>query len=92
MKYQILTLCCACGRRPKTIAEVGLTSEHQIVFHWRCSRCRNEMYLVRPLSDCWRDCPRSEQEATSTAVESMDSIEDRRFLRMLGVRDPDEKA
>lgn len=90
MKYRTLKLSCPCGKITKHVAEVGLTCEHQIVFHWRCSRCRNEMYLVRALSDCWRDCPSSGQGELSTAVDFTDTIGDRRFLHMLGVRDPDE--
>jgi hypothetical protein len=90
MKYRTLALSCACGKTPRHVSDIGLTCQHEIVFHWRCSRCRNEMYLVRTLSDCWRDCPTSEEETPPLPGDFMHSSEDRRFLRMLGVRVPDE--
>jgi hypothetical protein len=96
MKYRTVALSCACGKTPKHVSEIGLTAQHEIVFHWRCSRCHTEMYFVRPLSDCYRDCPSSRQDVLAppdkmpSPTNSMASIDDRRFLRMLGVRDPDE--
>jgi hypothetical protein len=86
MKYRTLALSCACGTAPAQISDIGLTTEHQIVFHWRCARCRHEMYLVKSLSDCWRDCP------APPKAELMTSAEDRRFLRAMKVRDPDDNG
>ena len=31
------------------------TADHQLVIHWRCSHCRQYVYVVKSLADCWRD-------------------------------------
>src|ERR1035437_6172615 len=51
MEYRTLPLSCECGGVPKNISAVGLSSEHELVIHWRCPRCRRNVCTVKPLSD-----------------------------------------
>lgn len=55
--YQQIPLLCECGQEPTRLREVGLTADRQLVIYWRCSHCRRHVYIVKPLADCWRDCP-----------------------------------
>ena len=55
--YEQIPLSCACGRQPTRLREVGLTADRQLVIYWRCSDCRRHMYIVKPLSECMRECP-----------------------------------
>jgi hypothetical protein len=68
---------------------VGFTADHQLVLHWRCLGCKKYVYVVKSLSDCWRDCP---QQDEAKGVASNDEVlreNDLRFLRSLGVTLPD---
>ena len=56
MEYRTLHLSCECGRVPPNISGVGFTSSHDLVIHWRCPRCHNNVYIVKPLLDCWLEC------------------------------------
>ena len=40
-----------------SIEGVGLKAHHELVIHWRCVLCRRHAYVVRSLSDLWRDYP-----------------------------------
>ena len=92
MTYRTLSLQCHCGRPSTTIREVGFTSDHQLVLHWRCPDCKAYVYGLKPLNDCWQVCP-TEEEAASVGVSetSDDSIRemDAQFLHDLGVKFPD---
>ena len=55
--YETIELSCECGRRPTRLREVGLTVDRQLVIYWRCSQCRRQVYRVKPLAECWRECP-----------------------------------
>lgn len=55
--YQQIPLSCECGQQPARLREVGLTADRQLVIYWRCSACRRHMYIVKPLAECWSDCP-----------------------------------
>ena len=94
MKFQQLLLFCVCGRAASRIKQVGLTADHQLVIHWWCSPCRKNVYAVKALSDCWRDCLRPEdvQDMWRISESSSDQARnlDQRFLRNLGVRLPEE--
>jgi hypothetical protein len=49
------------------------------------------VYVVKSLSDCWRDCPQQEEgkEVTPSVTEALLRENDLRFLRSLGVTLPD---
>jgi hypothetical protein len=88
MSYRYLELCCGCGEPPDRIDEVGFTDEHELVIHWWCLRCRRVVYVSKPLSDCWRDCPKP--DAGREEAECVYQAADERFLQSVGVRFPDD--
>jgi hypothetical protein len=87
MKYRTIPLCCECGKAPKFVSPPALAADHHLLIYWRCTRCRREVYFLQPFSDCWRACP-GEDRMVSDGKET--TPQDRRFLRSLGVKDPDE--
>lgn len=92
MRYETLQLHCECGQHTTRIREVGFTADHQLVLHWRCVACKKYVYVVKSLSDCWRDCPQEEQQEEAQPVELPKEVlreHDIRFLRSLGVSLPD---
>ncbi|HEY7388174.1 MAG TPA: hypothetical protein VH640_06680 [Bryobacteraceae bacterium] len=91
MRYETLQLSCECGQHTTRIREVGFTADHQLVLHWRCLACKKYVYVVKSLSDCWRDCPQQEEgkQITPHTKESVLRENDLRFLRSLGVTLPD---
>jgi len=88
IRYQSLMLVCQCGKVARSVADVGLTSSHQLLVHWRCAQCRRHMYMVKPLSECWRECPPEPNQSREHA-ERVEAA-DRRFLRNLKIKYPDE--
>ena len=90
MRYETLQLHCECGQHTTRIREVGFTADHQLVLHWRCVACKKYVYVVKSLSDCWRDCPQ-EEELKGGGDLSQDLVKenDIQFLRSLGVTLPD---
>ena len=88
MSYRHLEMCCGCGEPPDRIDEVGFTDEHELVIHWWCLRCRKLVYISKPLSDCWRDCPKPDvrTEEAESVYQSADAL----FLQSIGVRFPDD--
>ena len=91
MKYRRFVLTCQCGRKARHFAGVGLSTDHQIVVYWRCPWCRSRVYVVKPLADCWRECP-AEEEGEEAGLEYSDSsasLGDLIFLHSLGVKYPD---
>ncbi len=89
MRYETLPLHCECGQQATRIREVGLTADHQLVLHWRCVACKKYVYVVKSLSDCWRDCPQEEEHEAVDSPDSLIGDFDERFLRSLGVALPD---
>ena len=90
MPYRTLLLQCECGRNASKIREVGFTANHHLVLHWRCVACTKFMYVVKPLADCWRDCP--SMDGQNEAVPFCDEWiqeSDKSFLRSLGVKFPE---
>jgi hypothetical protein len=88
MEYRRLLLSCECGGVPKQISGVGFSSTHDLVIHWRCPRCHKNLCLVKPLSDCWRDCfvePSAKTLASNPNV-AVDTSEDRKFLDSVGIK------
>ena len=72
---------------------MGLAADHQLVIHWRCAQCRQYVYVVKALSDCWQDCPKPEEvrEITASSTELVLYRDpDAKFLHSLGVRFPEE--
>ncbi|MGA2724161.1 MAG: hypothetical protein ABSG79_17345 [Bryobacteraceae bacterium] len=88
MTYRHMEMCCGCGEPPDRIDEVGFTDEHELVIHWWCLRCRRVVYVSKPLSDCWRDCPKPDvrEEEAESVYQSADAL----FLQSIGVRFPDD--
>ncbi|HLK50358.1 MAG TPA: hypothetical protein VKT49_19595 [Bryobacteraceae bacterium] len=89
MRYETLQLSCECGQHTTRIREVGFTADHQLVLHWRCLACKKYVYVVKSLSDCWRDCPQQEEAKGEIPSEENLRESDLRFLRSLGVTLPD---
>jgi hypothetical protein len=94
MNYRHLPLKCQCGEVPDHITEVGFSDDHQLVIHWFCSTCRKLVYVVKPLVDCWRECPSTENslEARLEVLETASDEKSRsfsfdlQFLRSVGVK------
>jgi len=92
MLFKALSLRCQCGRPPIRIKEIGLTANHELAVYWQCTACRRPVYAVKPLSECWMDCPTNESPAAPLVLEAeVDrGAEDREFLRRMGVQpDPE---
>jgi len=94
MQFRQLPLkCCECGgRTPARIKRVGLTPHHELVVHFLCLRCRKHIYVVKDLSDCWRECPKPGDVLEAADLGAPVIREpDLDFLHSLGVRLPDEE-
>jgi hypothetical protein len=90
MTYRTLTLQCHCGRQSASIKEVGFTSDHQLVLHWRCPACKSYVYGLKPLNDCFDVCPAEPENETDSSLSQQTIQEmDAEFLQALGVRFPD---
>jgi hypothetical protein len=90
-KFRRLALVCECGRAPSHLKSVGLTSAHELLIHWKCAACRQPVYFVKSLSDCWRACREIEGRAESApaGAECEFQPEDIAFLHSLHVAVPD---
>jgi hypothetical protein len=89
MNYRHLSLHCHCGEIPDRLAEVGFTEDHQMMIHWWCTRCKKVVYLAKPLTDCWRECPGPDHSLETVLPKMMDGAflgEDAEFLRSIGVQ------
>ena len=92
MLFKALSLRCQCGRVPLRIKEIGLTADHELAVYWHCTACQRPVYAVKPLSECWLDCPTRESSSAPVLLEAAidHGAEDRDFLRSVGVEpDPD---
>lgn len=88
MTYEPLVLYCQCGYPADSITGMGLTPEHQLVVHWRCSACHEEVNIFKDLADCWRECPpRPDHLSIAEASENNSDIEagDLVFLNSMGI-------
>jgi hypothetical protein len=91
MEYQTVSLSCECGKVPKFISAVGFSTDHQLVIHWRCSRCKEQVYVIKSLADCWRDCPKEGERVDLTDSPTANiTTQDQMFLRKLRIKYPDE--
>jgi len=91
MSYRHLPLQCECGEVPDRILEVGFSADHELVVHFWCSDCCRAVYVSKPLTECWRECPEPELTPELQAVHSAETRDaDTRFLESLGIRYLDE--
>lgn len=91
MMFQSLLLRCECGRRTTRIREVGLTTDHQLVLHWKCPACKRYVYVVKSLSDCWRECPDSGHAGESAECKGeIFRGTDEMFLQSVGIKISDD--
>ena len=89
MNYRHLSLRCHCGEVPERIAEVGFSEDHSLVIHWWCTQCQKVVYVTKPLTDCWRECPSSEHSLDRVLPKAdPDGLleQDADFLRSCGVQ------
>ena len=87
MRFRELPLRCVCGLSPTAIGQVGLTAEHQLVVRWRCTGCKMEVYVLKDLADCWRDCAKPETAAAASGLnQELVRHADEEFLHRMGVR------
>ena len=90
MVYLTLSLECECGRTAASVQEVGFTSDHQLILRWHCGNCNKRAYVLKPLDECWKECPSGVKPsepapADPAAIEESDA----KFLQALGVKLPD---
>ena len=91
MTYLTLSLECQCGRPASSIQEVGFTNDHQLIMRWRCPKCKKNAYVLKPLNDCWKDCPTDEEiHEGAESTPEMPHVTDQQFLHSLGIRFLDE--
>jgi hypothetical protein len=48
------------------------------------------VYVTKPLSECWRECPGDEEEIPDELFTAATQLDDLKFLRSLGVRYPED--
>jgi hypothetical protein len=96
MRFRPIPLVCECGHKPPSFKTVGITSEYELVIHWICPSCNKRVYAVKSLADCCRDCQQIEESAQPVATAPCDQkefrLEDKRFLRALGIRWTEDAA
>ena len=92
MTYLTLSLECECGRSATSVQEIGFTNDHQLILRWRCTRCKKHAYVLKPLEDCWKECPAESGDAVDANVQhSHEEIQqtDAEFLQAIGVKIPE---
>ena len=94
MTYLTLSLECECGRPASNVQEIGFTNDHQLIMRWRCSKCKKHAYVLKPLEECWKECPAEAEgnQGLETKVErTREEIEqsDAQFLQAIGVKLPE---
>jgi hypothetical protein len=90
---QVSFQCPECrGNTPIRLRRIRLTSQRQLLVRFWCGACKRDIYRVKALSDCWRECPKSEDELTVAELGTDDIMRepDTQFLRSMGVSFPDE--
>jgi len=94
MNYRHLSLCCDCGEVPERLVEVGFSEGHHLVVHWWCEKCQRIVYITKPLTECWLECPSKDhsldrvlQKWSEDAKQEKSSTEvaDAEFLKSLGI-------
>jgi|HubBroStandDraft_1064217.scaffolds.fasta_scaffold178994_1 hypothetical protein len=84
LEYRRIRPACVCGKVPKSVFAVGLSTDHQLVIRWKCKFCKRDVHAVKPLADCWRDCPKSSAEPTRSEATTA-TTDDQTFLRSIGI-------
>jgi hypothetical protein len=69
------------------VTDVGLTTQHELVVRWTCSGCNQDTFVVKSLSDCWRECTEDEEEEPRFD-EAAAFVSDEVFLRSMRVKWP----
>jgi hypothetical protein len=87
MNIKPLSLFCPCGLAATRINQVGLTAEYELALNWQCTGCGTNMYVLKTLSDCCRECP--EADGVSEFGGERAQRADEEFLHSLGVKFPD---
>ena len=90
MKCRKLRLSCPCGLVAKHFTGIGFSPEHHLIIYWHCGRCKNRVFVAKPLSECWRECPGDDEEIPEELLNAAAQVDDLKFLRSLGVRYPDD--
>ena len=88
LEYRRIRPACVCGKVPKSVFAVGLSTDHQLVIRWKCKFCKRDVHAVKPLADCWRDCPKSSAEPTRSEATTA-TTDDQTFLRSIGISPSD---
>lgn len=57
MTVQTIRYACPCGTEASTYNCVGLTEDHQLCVQWICEGCGHVVYALKPLTECWNECP-----------------------------------
>lgn len=91
MKFEPLSMYCECGRAASTFTQVGLTDDHQMVFHWWCPDCDEPVHMFKSLAECWRECPHAEDTAAPEAPNGSNTAsEDLILLAAMGIALPED--
>ncbi len=90
MKVEALRLTCNCGRPFSSFLQIGLTDDHQLAVHCWCDECEEIVYVVKSLSDLWRECPsrKSDDALDQTAEIEAPELDDSAFLSAVGISIP----
>jgi len=88
MQVELISLACDCGHPCSSFVQVGLTSDHQLVFNWWCDDCHEAVYAFRSLAECWRNCPPVEVADDPTAINVPSTETDSAFLSAIGISVP----
>jgi hypothetical protein len=94
MTYLTLSLECECGRSATSVQEIGLTDDHQLILRWRCTKCKKYAYVLKPLEECWKECPAEGEIEDNCAgkagfTHEETQFSDAEFLQAIGVKLPD---
>lgn len=90
MRFSRLSFVCVCGQPATQVQDVGLSAQRELVIRWKCEACKNDIYVVKSLSDCLRECPAPQPDAEELREDRYPSISDAQFLRAMHVKLPDE--
>jgi hypothetical protein len=88
LEYRGIRLACVCGKAPKSVFAVGLSTDHQLVIRWKRKFCKRDIYAVKALAHCWRDSPKSSAEPTRSGAITA-TTDDQTFMRSIGITPSD---
>ena len=88
-KYRPLPLRCGCGGNLTRFIAVGLATDHQLEVHCWCPGCEKVVRILKPLADCWRDCPKQSDRSSVEPIEPNGGyryqIQDSALLHSMGI-------